>query len=189
MHAVSDTILIHIQLSCRHQVHVIFPTLSSFGVPISKENQTTHNSQLPSPQARANLLVSMSRSFEREIVFQERQPLHRLAPTGFTERQKRKVASGDRPRHEVGAREAAVALRLVEVRKGAVSARLIEPLGHAFQNLGADGFAGDGGGEEFPVGLGVEVAAVEGQAVGLADGVVPVRLDLVDLVGDEAGAV
>ena len=33
------------------------------------------------------------------------------------------------------------------------------------------------------------MAAVEGEAVALADGVVPVRLDLVDVVGDEAGAV
>lgn len=77
----------------------------------------------------------------------------------------------------------------MEIRKGAVGARLVEPPGHAFQDLGADGFTGDGRGEKFPVGFGVEVAAVEGQAVGLADSMVPVRLDLVDVVGDKAGAV
>lgn len=31
------------------------------------------------------------------------------------------------------------------------------------------------------------MAAVEGEAVALADGVVPVRLDFVDAVGDETG--
>lgn len=94
----------------------------------------------------------------------------------------------DRPRHEVRAREAALALGLVEVRKRAIGARLVEPLGHALQDLGADGRRGDGRGEELPVGLRVEVAAVEGEAVALADGVVPLRLDPVDVVGDEAGA-
>ena len=82
-----------------------------------------------------------------------------------------------------------MALRLMEIRKGTIGTSLIEPLGHAFQNLGTDGLGRDGGGEELPVGFGVEVAAVEGQAVALADGVVPIRLDLVDAVGDEAGAV
>lgn len=134
-------------------------------------------------------MVPLIGAFERKIILQERQALHRLAPTRITERQKRKMATDDRPRHEVGARKAAVALGLVEVRKGAVGARLVEPPGHAFQNLGADRFAGDGRGEELPVGFGVEVAAIEGQAVGLADGVVPIRLDLVDLVGDKAGAI
>ncbi len=76
----------------------------------------------------------------------------------------------------------------MEVRKGAIGAGLIEPLGDTLQDLGTDGLRGDGRGEEFPVGFRVEVAAVEGQAVALADGVVPVRLDLVDVVGDEAGA-
>ena len=95
----------------------------------------------------------------------------------------------DRPRHEMRTGEPTMALRLMEIRKGTIGTGLIEPLGHAFQNLRTDGFGRDGGGEELPVGFGVEVAAVEGQAVALADGVVPVRLDLVDAVGDEAGSV
>ena len=82
-----------------------------------------------------------------------------------------------------------MALRLMEIRKRAIGTGLIEPLGHAFQNLRTDRFGRDGRGEELPVRFRVEVAAVEGQAVALADGVVPVRLDLVDVVGDEAGAV
>ena len=122
-------------------------------------------------------------------LLQESQPIHRLPATSVPECQKSKVAPNDRPRHEMGTRKATVALRLMEIRKGAVGASLIEPLGHAFQNLGANGFGRDGRGEKFPVRFRVEVAAVEGQAVALADGVVPVRLDFVDMVGDEAGAV
>lgn len=122
-------------------------------------------------------------------LLQESQPIHRLPATSVPERQKSKVATNDRPRHEMGTRKATVALRLMEIRKGAVGASLIEPLGHAFQNLGANGFGRDGRGEKFPVRFRVEVAAVEGQAVALADGVVPVRLDFVDMVGDEAGTV
>ena len=84
------------------------------------------------------------------------------------------MATNDRPSHEMRTGEATIALRLMEVRERAVGARLVEPLGHAFQDLGADGFGRDGRGEEFPVGLRVEVAAVEGEAEALADGVVPV---------------
>ena len=94
----------------------------------------------------------------------------------------------DRPRHEMRTGKPAIALRLMEIRKGTIGASLIEPLGHAFQDLGTDRFGRDGGGEELPVGFRVEVAAVEGETVALADGVVPVRLDLVDVVGDEADA-
>ena len=99
------------------------------------------------------------------------------------------MAPDDGPGHEVRAGKAAVALGLVEVREGPVGAGLVEPLSDALEDLGADGRRRDGRGEELPVGLGVEVAAVEGEAVALADGVVPVGLDSVDVVGDEAGAV
>ena len=91
-----------------------------------------------------------------------------------------------RPRHEVRPRPSAIALRLVEIGERAIRAGLVEPLGYTLQDLGTDRFRGDGRGEEFPVGLGVEVAAVQGQAVALADGVVPVRLDFVDVAGDKA---
>ena len=84
------------------------------------------------------------------------------------------MPTNDRPRHKMGTRKPTIAFRLVEIRKRAIGASLIEPLGHAFQDLGTDGFAGDGRGEELPVGFRVEVTAVEGQAVALADGVVPV---------------
>ena len=77
----------------------------------------------------------------------------------------------------------------MEIGERAIRAGLIEPLGHTLQDLGSDRFRGDGRGEEFPVRFGVEVAAVQGQAVALADGVVPVRLDFVDVAGDEAGNV
>ena len=99
------------------------------------------------------------------------------------------MAPDDRPCHEVRTRETPIALRLMEVRKRAISASLIEPLRHAFQDLGADGFRCDSRSEEFPVGFGVQVTAVEGQAVALADGMVPVRLNFVDVAGDEAGAI
>lgn len=84
------------------------------------------------------------------------------------------MSPNNRPGHEMRTREPALPLRLMEIRKGTIGARLVEPFRHALQDLGADGFARDGGGEEFPVGFGVEVAAVEGEAVALADGVVPV---------------
>ena len=74
----------------------------------------------------------------------------------------------------------------MEIGKRAIRAGLIEPLGYTLQDLGTDRFRGDGRGEELPVGLGVEVAAVQGQAVALADGVVPVRLDFVDIAGYKA---
>lgn len=98
------------------------------------------------------------------------------------------MAADDRPGHEVGAGKAAVALGLMEIGKRTVGAGLVEPLGDAFQDLGTDGFRRDGRGEELPVGFRVEVAAVEGQAVLLADGVVPLGLDFVNVGGDEAGA-
>ena len=84
------------------------------------------------------------------------------------------MPTGDRPRHEMRTGKPTVALRLMKIRKGTIGTGFVEPLGHAFQNLGADGFGRDGGGEEFPVGFGVEVAAVEGETVALTDGVVPV---------------
>ena len=77
----------------------------------------------------------------------------------------------------------------MEIGKRAIGAGLIEPLGYTFQYLGTYRFRGDGRGEEFPVRLGVEVTAVQGQAVALADGVVPVRLDFVDVAGDKASTV
>ena len=84
------------------------------------------------------------------------------------------MPTGDRPRHEMRTGKPTIALGLMEIRKGTIGFRLVEPLGHAFQNLGTDGSGRDGRGEELPVGFRVEVAAVEGQAVALADGVVPV---------------
>ena len=84
------------------------------------------------------------------------------------------MAANDRPGHEMRTGEATIALGFMEVREGAIGAGLVEPFGYAFQDLGPDGFRRDGRGEELPVGFGVEVAAVEGQAVALADGVVPV---------------
>ena len=47
--------------------------------------------------------------------------------------------------------------------------------------------AADGRDPELPVGLSVQMPAVEGEAVFLAHGVIPVRLKLVDVVGNEAG--
>lgn len=84
------------------------------------------------------------------------------------------MPTGDRPGHEMRTGKPSVALRLMEIRKGTIGTGFIEPLGHALQNLGTDGFGRDGRGEEFPVRFRVEVAAIEGQAVALADEVVPV---------------
>ena len=84
------------------------------------------------------------------------------------------MPTSDRPRHEMRTGKPTMALRLMEIRERTIGTGFIEPLGHAFQYLGTDGFGRDGRSEEFPVGFRVEVAAVEGQAVALADGVVPV---------------
>ena len=97
------------------------------------------------------------------------------------------MPTNNRSRHEIRPRKAAIALGIMKIRKGTIGAGFVEPTGDTLEDLGADGAARDGGREEFPVRFGVEVAAVEGEAVALADGVVPVGLDPVDAVGDEAG--
>jgi len=80
-------------------------------------------------------------------------------------------------------------LCIMEIRERAIRIRLIDPEGHRLKDLAAHRLATDGRDPELPVGLGVQVAAVEGEAVFLADCVVPVGLKLVDVVGDEAGFV
>lgn len=163
--------------------------VSKLFIPQSYPNSILH-SQLSIPQASTGLLVPPRvRILELLTLFlQKSQPFHRLAPACFPQRQKGKMPPRHRPRHEVRARPSTIALRLMEIGKRAIRAGLIEPLGYTFQYLGTDRFRGDGRGEEFPVGLGVEVTAVQGQAVALADGVVPVRLDLVDVAGDKASS-
>lgn len=63
---------------------------------------------------------------------------------------------------------------------------LIDPKSHALEDGAADFRAHDSGGEELPVRLGVQVSAVEREAIFLAHDVVPVALHLVDVLGHEA---
>jgi hypothetical protein len=63
---------------------------------------------------------------------------------------------------------------------------LVNPKSHALEDGAADFRAHDGGGEELPVRLGVQVSAVEREAVFLPHDVVPVALHLVDVLGHEA---
>lgn len=77
--------------------------------------------------------------------------------------------------------------RIMEIRKRTIGIRLIDPQRQGLEDLAAHRLAADGRDPELPVGLGVQVAAVEGEPIFLAHGVVPVRLELVDMVGDEAG--
>lgn len=75
----------------------------------------------------------------------------------------------------------------MQIRHGAIRAGFIDPFGRRLQDLGAGFSRRDGGGEEFPVGFGVQVARVEGETVALEDEVVPVGLLCVDVAGHKAG--
>lgn len=62
---------------------------------------------------------------------------------------------------------------------------LIDPKRHALEDGATDLLAHDCRRKEFPVRLGVQVSAVEREAVFLPHDVVPVALDLVDVLGNE----
>ena len=64
---------------------------------------------------------------------------------------------------------------------------LVHPKRHTLQNHRARLVPRDRHGEELPVGFRVQVSAVEGQAVALADSEVPIALELVDMLGNETG--
>jgi hypothetical protein len=111
-------------------------------------------------------------------------------PARPLQRQERKVPAHHRPRHEVDAGEAAVALGVVQVRQRAVRRRLVDPARDVVEDQLARPGLRDGGRLELPVRLGVQVAAVERDAVALYDDGVVGRLVGVDAVRDEvAGAV
>ena len=63
----------------------------------------------------------------------------------------------------------------------------VDPFSYALQNFVADFLASDSRGEELPVGFGKEVSVIKREAVFLADYVVPVALDLIDVAWNEAG--
>lgn len=117
------------------------------------------------------------------------------------------MASDDGTGEEEGVREVAVAFGVVEVGEGAIFSfpfsvstgpqklggknaltghSLIDPDRHALEDGGAHFRAHDGGGEELPIRLGIEVSAVERETVFLPHDVVPVALHLVDVLGHEA---
>ena len=77
------------------------------------------------------------------------------------------MTANNRPRKEIRAREATVFLGLVQVGERSIRSRLVQPFGHAFENLGPRLGRSDGSGLEFPVGLGVQVARVERELVRL----------------------
>lgn len=79
------------------------------------------------------------------------------------------MPTDNRSRKEVRIGEPAVALGIVQIGERAVGDGLVDPACHALQDLGPDALGRDGGGLELPVGLGVQVARVEGQAVFLED--------------------
>ena len=64
---------------------------------------------------------------------------------------------------------------------------LIDPPGHFIQNLVSDGGARDGGGEELPIALRVQMSTVERQAVLLHHKVIPAALHAVDRLWHEPG--
>ncbi len=108
-------------------------------------------------------------------------------PTSPPQRQPREKTPHNRPSKKVRPRKSPLPLRLKQIRQGPIRLRLIHPLCRPFQDSGAGGRGSDGGGLEGPVGFRVEVAGVEGEAVGLEDGGVPGGLGGVDVVGDEIG--
>lgn len=87
---------------------------------------------------------------------------------------------------EVRAGEITVTFGFMQIRERTIGDGFVDPGGHGLQDLAADIAAGDGHGEEFPVCLGVEVAAVQGETVLLAHIVVPEGLPLIDMPRDEA---
>ena len=72
----------------------------------------------------------------------------------------------NRPSKEIRPREPTIFLSLIQVRERTIRSRLVQPSSHALEDLGAGLRRGDGGGLEFPVGFGVEVAGVEGELLG-----------------------
>ena len=136
----------------------------SFSSSQLRATRHTQNILIPRPHHSLTLLYDI----------QKRQSIARLAPTRPLQRQKRKMPSHNRSRYERNPRKPSFPFRIIKIRKWTIRARLIDPLSHTLQDLGARGFRGDGCSEEFPVGFGQEVAGVEGEAVALADGVVPI---------------
>ena len=72
----------------------------------------------------------------------------------------------NRPSKEIRPREPTIFLSLIQIRERTVGRRLIQPSSHTLENLLASLGRSDGGGLEFPVGFGVEVAGVEGELLG-----------------------
>lgn len=99
------------------------------------------------------------------------------------------MAADHRSSVEVRPGELALTLRVVEIGERKVGDRLIDPFGDGFQDLAADVLAGNGHGEELPVGLGIQVPAVKWEAILLTHVVVPNRLSLVYMAGHEASLV
>ncbi len=66
---------------------------------------------------------------------------------------------------------------------------LVDPKRHTLQDRTADFVTHHGGGEELPIGLGVQMSAVEREAVALTHDVIPVALHLVNALRHEAGLV
>lgn len=155
---------------------------------LSKCSSYQHRSQLTNPQSQ-NKLIPRVNSLDLLTLIQERQPLHRLPTTRLPQRQKCKMRSDNRPCHKGDTREASITFGVVAVCEWTISACFVDPERDAFEDLFADRLRRHGGGEEFPVRFGVEVARVERKAVALEDGLVPGRLHLIDVVRDEAGLI
>jgi hypothetical protein len=85
------------------------------------------------------------------------------SPTSPLHRQKSKMAAHNRPSEEIRPREPTILLRLIQVRERTIGSSFVQPSGHAFENLGASLRRRDGCCLEFPVGLCVQVAGVEGK--------------------------
>lgn len=114
-----------------------------------------------------------------------RHPLHPSSTTPPLQRQPRKMPSHHGPCEEVRIREPPVPLRDVQIRERTIRRRLVDPPRHARHNLRAHLVRRHGRGVHLPVGLGVEVPAIEGEAVFLQGEGVPFGLGGVDCVGDE----
>ena len=97
------------------------------------------------------------------------------------------MATDNRSGKEHRTGKAARALGVVEVRHRTIRTRLIQPQRHTLENNRASLIPRDRHGKKLPVGFRIQVSAIKRQAVALADGEVPVALELVDVLGDEAG--
>lgn len=119
-------------------------------------------------------------------------PIRRIPPTCrrhiiLRQRQQGKKPTHHRPCNKINPRRILPRNRIIQIRQRSLRGRLVDEPRDIRNKALFGGRLGDGGGEELPVGFGVGVAGVEGDAVFVGDGGVEGGLHVVDGGGDEGG--